>query len=245
MLGGFLARKGDGEPGVKTLWTGLQRVTDFAAGLRFMRLSGDTLGLCVVGCVKRPIFNSIRAILLRFAGGSGLAGGNLRAASSMRVRGHGFRLNISRFRANSRMRCRAATDASIRTTAWRRGGEATRRGDGLRAQWPNRAASQVANTLGVTPARLRACQLTRATRRAHGFRGNRAIRSALFNGIPHAETLPPGRKSAQFFNQARNDLSRNVAVVGCAEVVLHCDLRGHVAGLHQHPIALRPGVFCA
>ena len=46
MLGGFLARKGDGEPGVKTLWTGLQRVTDFAAGLRFMRLSGDTLG-CV------------------------------------------------------------------------------------------------------------------------------------------------------------------------------------------------------
>ena len=46
MLGGFLARQGDGEPGVKTLWIGLQRVTDFAAGLRFMRLSGDTLG-CV------------------------------------------------------------------------------------------------------------------------------------------------------------------------------------------------------
>ena len=129
--------------------------------------------------------------------------------------------------------------------AWRRGDEATRRGDGLRAQWPNRAASQVANTPGVTPARLRACQLTRATRCAHGFRGNRAIRSALFNGIPQADALPPGRKSAQFFNQARNDLSRNVAVVGCAEVVLHCDLRGHAAGLYQHPIALRPGVFCA
>ena len=46
MLGGFLARKGDGEPGVKTIWIGLQRVTDFAAGVRFMRLSGDTLG-CV------------------------------------------------------------------------------------------------------------------------------------------------------------------------------------------------------
>ena len=46
MLGGFLARQGDGEPGVKTLWTGLQRVTDFAADVRFMRLSGDTLG-CV------------------------------------------------------------------------------------------------------------------------------------------------------------------------------------------------------
>ena len=37
MLGGFLARKGDGEPGVKTIWIGLQRVMDFAAGLRYMR----------------------------------------------------------------------------------------------------------------------------------------------------------------------------------------------------------------
>ena len=36
-LGGFLARKGDGEPGVKTLWIGLQRVMDFAAGVRFTR----------------------------------------------------------------------------------------------------------------------------------------------------------------------------------------------------------------
>ena len=32
-LGGFLGRKSDGEPGVKTLWIGLQRLTDFAAGL--------------------------------------------------------------------------------------------------------------------------------------------------------------------------------------------------------------------
>jgi hypothetical protein len=36
-LGGFLARKGDGEPGVKTLWLGLQRVLDFAMGLSFAR----------------------------------------------------------------------------------------------------------------------------------------------------------------------------------------------------------------
>lgn len=37
MLGGFLGRKGDGEPGVKTLWLGLQRVMDFAMGLQFAR----------------------------------------------------------------------------------------------------------------------------------------------------------------------------------------------------------------
>lgn len=36
-LGGFLGRKSDGEPGVKTIWQGLQRVMDFAAGLRFAR----------------------------------------------------------------------------------------------------------------------------------------------------------------------------------------------------------------
>jgi hypothetical protein len=37
MLGGFLARKGDGEPGVKTIWQGMQRVVDFAAGIRYVR----------------------------------------------------------------------------------------------------------------------------------------------------------------------------------------------------------------
>jgi hypothetical protein len=37
MLGGFLARKGDGEPGVKTIWIGLQRVMDCVVGLQFMR----------------------------------------------------------------------------------------------------------------------------------------------------------------------------------------------------------------
>ena len=36
-LGGFLARKGDGEPGVKTIWLGMQRVIDFAAGVHFSR----------------------------------------------------------------------------------------------------------------------------------------------------------------------------------------------------------------
>ena len=41
MLGGFLGRKGDGEPGVKTLWQGLQRVADFAQGLRWARDSTD------------------------------------------------------------------------------------------------------------------------------------------------------------------------------------------------------------
>ena len=36
-LGGFLARKGDREPGVKTIWIGLQRVMDFAIGVKFLR----------------------------------------------------------------------------------------------------------------------------------------------------------------------------------------------------------------
>jgi hypothetical protein len=33
-FGGFLGRKGDGEPGAKSLWHGLQRVMDFAMGIR-------------------------------------------------------------------------------------------------------------------------------------------------------------------------------------------------------------------
>lgn len=32
-FGGFLERKGDGEPGVKSLRHGLQRLMDFAAGI--------------------------------------------------------------------------------------------------------------------------------------------------------------------------------------------------------------------
>lgn len=34
-LGGFLGRKVDGEPGVKTIWIGLQRVMDFVSCIRF------------------------------------------------------------------------------------------------------------------------------------------------------------------------------------------------------------------
>lgn len=41
MLGGFLARKGDGEPEVKTIWQGLQRVMDFVTGLRYVREQDD------------------------------------------------------------------------------------------------------------------------------------------------------------------------------------------------------------
>jgi hypothetical protein len=36
-LGGFLARKGDGEPGVKTIWLGLQRVMDAATMIQVLR----------------------------------------------------------------------------------------------------------------------------------------------------------------------------------------------------------------
>lgn len=35
-FGGFLGRKGDDEPGAKALWIGLQRVMDFAMGIRAM-----------------------------------------------------------------------------------------------------------------------------------------------------------------------------------------------------------------
>ena len=37
MVGGFLGRTGDGEPGVKTIWLGLQRVMDCAHGIRWTR----------------------------------------------------------------------------------------------------------------------------------------------------------------------------------------------------------------
>ena len=36
-LGGFLGRKGDGDPGVKTLWRGLQRLNDIAATWKLLR----------------------------------------------------------------------------------------------------------------------------------------------------------------------------------------------------------------
>ena len=37
--GGFLGRKGDGEPGVKTLWQGFMEIRTFASGLAYMRSS--------------------------------------------------------------------------------------------------------------------------------------------------------------------------------------------------------------
>jgi hypothetical protein len=36
-LGGFLGRKGDGEPGVKTLWLGMQRLRDLIDGMEHMQ----------------------------------------------------------------------------------------------------------------------------------------------------------------------------------------------------------------
>ncbi|QXP83124.1 IS4 family transposase [Methylococcus sp. ANG] len=36
-FGGFLGRKGDGKPGAKSLWQGLQRVVDFTMGISARR----------------------------------------------------------------------------------------------------------------------------------------------------------------------------------------------------------------
>jgi hypothetical protein len=42
-LGGFLGRKGDGEPGVKTLWRGLRRLDDMVAGYHLFSAHPDLL----------------------------------------------------------------------------------------------------------------------------------------------------------------------------------------------------------
>ena len=39
--GGFLGRKRDGEPGVKTLWLGLQDIATFVGGVRYAREYGE------------------------------------------------------------------------------------------------------------------------------------------------------------------------------------------------------------
>lgn len=39
-LGGFLARKGDGEPGAKTIWLGMQDIAVFVEGMRYARQIG-------------------------------------------------------------------------------------------------------------------------------------------------------------------------------------------------------------
>lgn len=36
-LGGFLARKGDGDPGVTHIWRGLRKFADMVAGARLLR----------------------------------------------------------------------------------------------------------------------------------------------------------------------------------------------------------------
>jgi hypothetical protein len=38
-LGGFLGRKGDGEPGVQALWTGFRRLHDIASMYKIMHLT--------------------------------------------------------------------------------------------------------------------------------------------------------------------------------------------------------------
>jgi hypothetical protein len=43
-LGGFLGRKGDGEPGVKTIWSGFRRLMDFVYALQVLRLSPELVG---------------------------------------------------------------------------------------------------------------------------------------------------------------------------------------------------------
>ena len=45
-LGGFLARTGDGEPGVKTIWLGMQRILDLAAAIRVSR-EFQAQGTCI------------------------------------------------------------------------------------------------------------------------------------------------------------------------------------------------------
>lgn len=45
-LGGFLGRKRDGEPGVKTIWLGMQQVATFVDGLRYVKAL-QASGICV------------------------------------------------------------------------------------------------------------------------------------------------------------------------------------------------------
>ena len=44
MLGGFLGRKGDGEPGIQSIWTGFRRLMDFTLALRRLRTSPTLMG---------------------------------------------------------------------------------------------------------------------------------------------------------------------------------------------------------
>ena len=42
MVGGFIGRKGDGDPGARTIWRGIERVMSFADGLRYARAHPET-----------------------------------------------------------------------------------------------------------------------------------------------------------------------------------------------------------
>ena len=44
-LGGFLGRKGDGEPGTQTLWRGLQRLDDITATVSMMMRNATHLSV--------------------------------------------------------------------------------------------------------------------------------------------------------------------------------------------------------
>jgi hypothetical protein len=44
MLGGFLGRKGDGEPGIQSIWTGFRRLMDFTLALQRLRVSPTLVG---------------------------------------------------------------------------------------------------------------------------------------------------------------------------------------------------------
>jgi len=44
MLGGFLGRKGDGDPGLQSIWTGFRRLMDFTLALQRLRVSPTLVG---------------------------------------------------------------------------------------------------------------------------------------------------------------------------------------------------------
>lgn len=46
-VGGFLARKGDGEPGAKTIWEGLRDVHASAHTIKALRENGRAVELCI------------------------------------------------------------------------------------------------------------------------------------------------------------------------------------------------------
>ncbi|MCW5259142.1 hypothetical protein D5045_02205 [Verminephrobacter eiseniae] len=55
MLGGFLGRKCDGQPGVKSLWLGFARVRDFVQGVEHMRLLQDAGEVVCKGMPLTPL----------------------------------------------------------------------------------------------------------------------------------------------------------------------------------------------